>query len=53
MPKSIIRFNRQPKGTRAKVNRIVKDLASGDPRKAPPQGSSGAKIFAVWAEGRR
>ncbi len=52
MAKTLLRFNRQPRGTVAKIERIVKDLNSNPPRR-DLSGASGARIFAVWSESRR
>jgi hypothetical protein len=49
--KSKLRENRIPKGSRAKADRIVKDLRSNPPaRYAELPNASGAKLFAIWKE---
>lgn len=47
--KTLLRENRIPNGTKAKVRRIVKDLRANPPAE-PLVHASGAMIFAVWKE---
>lgn len=49
--KTKLRANRAGKGTREKVDRIVKELRANPPaRHAELSTASGAKIFAIWKE---
>jgi len=49
--KSLLRENRIPKGSKAKVARIVADLAANPPGQSLTN-ASGAKIFALWKASR-
>jgi hypothetical protein len=55
--KSSLRENRTPKGTRAKVERIISDMRTTGHDLQLPKNPSGAMIFARWkasqGQGRR
>lgn len=50
--KSAFRENRMSNGTKAKVNRIIKDLHANPPNRNL-EGAPGIVIFAVWKDQKK